>query len=40
MDGFQFDDEDLCGRNVALLQSTVLRELIDITTDIEKHLCQ
>ena len=25
-------DEDLCGRNVALLHSTVLREMLDITT--------
>ena len=27
-------DEDLCGQNVVLLQSTVLREMLDITTDI------
>ena len=27
-------DEDLCGRNVVLLQSTVLREMLNITTDI------
>ena len=33
-------DKDLCGRNVVLLQSTVQCELLNIATDIEKHLCQ
>ena len=27
-------DEDLCGRNVVLLRSTALPEMLDITTDI------
>ena len=27
-------DKDLCGRNVVLLQSTVLREMLNISTDI------
>ena len=27
-------DEDLCGRNVVLLQYTVLREMLEITNDI------
>ena len=27
-------DKDLCGRNVVLLQSTVLHDMLDITTDI------
>ena len=26
--------KDLCGRNVVQLQSTVLREMLDITTDV------
>ena len=27
-------NEDLCGQNFVLLQSTVLREMLDITTDM------
>ena len=30
-------DEDLLGQNVALLQSTVLHEMLQITTDIQSH---
>ena len=28
-------DKDLCGQNIVLLQSTVLHEMLNITTDIE-----
>ena len=33
-------DKDRCGQNVVLLQSTVQCEVLNVTTDIEKHLCQ